>query len=406
MLPQSARARYRLALVTGMLLLVGWLVWSARAVLYPFIVGAIFAFVLTSIVDRLVAVTPFRRTRPRLAVGLAVIYVYGWALLLLIVVSAALAPRIADQARGLADDVPSLITRAREQGERSAGWYRERVPASVQREVDRRTQDLGQRAGDIGVEVVERSISLVRGSVTTALAYIVVPFWLFYVLKDREEGARAFYSMFPPSVRDDVRAMVQQANRVLGSYIRAQLLLSTFSGVVTGVGLTLLGIKFSLILGVITAIANLIPVLGPMIGGIPVLIVTAATRPGWMVLWVFVFLFVSQNLRDYILVPRIQGQAVNIHPAVILMLLVVAGHIAGFWGLLLAVPVAAVLRDVFVYVYRRLSDEPLEAAADSRQLAVVAGEPSTTPSPSPNAGGGEPVLPLARVSEGGPGAGS
>ncbi len=375
MLPQSTRARYRLALVTAGLLAVGWLVWSARGALYPFIAGAIFAFVLAPIVDWVASLMSFRRTRPGLAIGLAVTYVYAMAVLTLVLISVFLGPRITAQGRDLAGDIPELVAVAREQFERSSDWYREHVPVNVQRQVDQTSQDLGRRAGNIGVAVVERTIGFLTGGVSNILAYIVVPFWLFYVLKDREQGARTFYSLFPHAIRGDVRVMMHEANRVLGSFIRAQLALSAFSGIVTAIGLTVFGIKFSLILGVITGVANLIPVLGPMIGGLPVLLVTAATRPGWMVLWVFLFLFISQNLKDYILVPRIQGQAVNIHPAVILVLLVIAGHVAGFWGLLLAVPVAAVVRDVFLYVYRRLEDDDQSLAA-----SPVAGKNGTADS--------------------------
>jgi predicted PurR-regulated permease PerM len=358
MWPQSARGRLRAALAATAGLVVLWLVWSARAALYPFIVGAILAYVLAPAVDRVERLMQFRRRRPGLAAALAVTYVYIITIGVLVVAASLMAPRIGNQAGDLAAAVPSLVEQAQEQFERSATWYRRSAPESIQRVVDQRTQELAQHAGDIAVGVVERTVAFVTGGVTIALSYIVVPFWLFYVLKDRRLGARAFYDLFPPSIRDDVRVLTQQANRVLGSYIRAQLLLAAVTGVVTGVGLTLMGIQFSLILGVIAAIANLIPVLGPIIGGIPALLVTAATRPGWMILWVFLFLFVSQNLKDYILVPRVQGQAVNLHPAVILVLLVIAGHLAGFWGLLIAVPLAAVVRDVFVYVYRRLGDEP------------------------------------------------
>lgn len=365
MLPQSTRERWRLALVVLALLVVVRLIWAARAALYPFIVGIILAFVLAPMVDRVAGALTVRHTRPGLAMGLAVAYVYTTAVLLIVLLMAELLPRTANQGRDLADSVPALVATARGRFEQSASWYRERVPENVQREVDRNTQDLARRAGDVGVQMAERTLTLITGGVTNILSYVVVPFWLFYVLKDRDQGARTFYRLFPVSVQPDVRAMMHQANRVLGSYIRAQLLLSTVSGVITGVGLTLLGVKFSLILGVIAGVASLIPVLGPMIGGVPALIVTAATRPGPTVLWVFLFLFVGQNLKDYILVPRVQGQAVNIHPAIILPLLVVAGHVAGFWGLLVVVPVAAVLRDVFLHIYRRLG----EAATDAEQPA-------------------------------------
>lgn len=363
MWPQSNRARLRLIMAAGAVAIVGWLIWSARSALYPFVVGAIFAYVLAPLVDRVAAALRFHHTRPNLAIGLAVAYVYAMALLVLVVVASLVVPRVGDQAGQLANSAPSLVATARTRFEAGSSWYRERVPANIQEIVDQRTQELAQRAGDIAVGIVERTVSFVTGGVSNVVSYIVVPFWLFYVLKDRRQGADAFYGLFPESLRPDVQAMAHQANTVLGSYIRAQLLLATVTGIVTGVGLMLFGIQFSLILGLIAAVANLIPVIGPMIGGLPIIIVTAATRPGWTVLWVFLFLFVSQNLKDYILVPRIQGQAVHLHPAVILMLLVIAGHLAGFWGLLIAVPVTAVLRDIFVYIYRRLGGEAEPPAA-------------------------------------------
>lgn len=323
--------------------------------------GVILAFVLAPIVDVVVSVLPFRKTRPALAVGLAVAYVYLVSILLIVGIGVQLAPRAGSQARELTDGVPTMVDRAREQFERSATWYEERVPEPVKQQVEKSSQELAGRAAAIGAGILERIVMTLTGGVSSALAYVVVPFWLFYVLKDREQAARAFYNLFPTSVRPDVQVMTRQASAVLGSFIRAQLLLSTVTGVVTWIGLALLGVKFSLILGVINGIANLIPVLGPMLGGVPVLVVTAATRPGWDVLWVFLFLFISQNLKDYVLVPRVQGQAVHMHPAIILMLLVIAGHIAGFWGLLVAVPLAAVARDCFLHIYHRLSDEPDQA---------------------------------------------
>jgi len=371
MLPRSPRARYRILLLTAALLVAGWLIWSARDALTPFLVAVIAAFALAPIVDWVMSRLPFRDRRPNLAATVAVLSVYAVAVLVLVLIVVLLVPRIGAQVSDLLGNVPALVDQARMQFEHSASWYRERVPPSIQRQINESTQNLAQRAGDIGLQVLRRIFAILTGSVNNLIAYIVVPFWLFYVLKDRKQGAQALYNLFPPSLQDDARVLAAQANRVLGSYIRAQLLLATFSGVITAIGLTLLGVKFSLSLGVVAGIANLIPVVGPIIGGIPILIVAAATQPGWTVLWVFLFLFVVQNLKDYILVPRIQGQAVHLHPAVILVLLVIAGHLAGFWGVLLVVPLAAVVRDVFVYVYRRLGEEP--------ETPVTAEAPETVP---------------------------
>jgi predicted PurR-regulated permease PerM len=379
MLPQTGRERLRLALVLAALGAVAWLIWSARDVLSPFLIGIVAAFVLAPIVDRVVALLPFRRSRPELAATLAVAVVYGAVLLLLALLALFLLPRIGDQFEQLAESTPGLVATTRERIEQSAAWYREQVPRDVQREINHRTEDIARRAGDIGIEIARRTVAFLTGGLANVLAYIVVPFWLFYVLKDRALGTRAFYTLFPPAWQGDVAVMLHRANGVLGSYIRAQLLLSTLSGAVMAVGLTLFDIKFSLILGVIAGIANLIPVLGPMIGGVPILIVTAATHPGWTILWVFLFMFITQNVKDYVLVPRVQGDAVNLHPAIILVLLVIAGHLAGFWGLLVAVPLAAVVRDIFVYIYRRLGDDPPPATVHettSGPASTAAGRPA------------------------------
>ncbi|HZQ36787.1 MAG TPA: AI-2E family transporter, partial [Dehalococcoidia bacterium] len=88
--------------------------------------------------------------------------------------------------------------------------------------------------------------------------------------------------------------------------------------------------------------------------------------------------FVTQELKDFIVVPRVQGNAVRLHPAIILVLIVVAGRLAGFWGLLLVVPVAAVLRDSFVYVYHRLGEQPalaLPEPGEPRALTPIDREP-------------------------------
>jgi predicted PurR-regulated permease PerM len=258
--------------------------------------------------------------------------------------------------------VPSLVERVQHEFERNAGWYRENVPEALQRRIEAGTQDLAGRAANVGVSLALGLLALVTGGVGQLVAYIVTPFWLFLVLRDREQGNRFFLGLFPPAVQLDVRLLLAKADRTLGSFIRAQLLNAIIAGVTTWLGLWWLGVPFSLVLGVLAGFANLIPVLGAMIAGVPALVVAAALTEPLIVLWTFIFLFVAQNVRAYAIVPRIQGQAVNIHPAIILVLLVVGGKLGGFWGLLLVVPLAAVTRDIFVHIYRRLGQPEQDAA--------------------------------------------
>jgi predicted PurR-regulated permease PerM len=375
MLPQSARARWRLVLAIGVVLVVGWLLWVSWAALSPFLVGAILAFAFAPLVDRIAAILPFRATRPDLALSIAIGLVYIVAIGLLIGLGMWLGPLLAEQARSLTDSVPSLVERVQREFERNAGWYRQNVPEAVQRRIEAGTQDLAGRAANIGVELTLGLLTLFTGGVGQLVAYIVTPFWLFLVLRDRVRGVSFFVGLFPPTVRPDVRLLLAGADRTLGSFIRAQLLNALIAGVTTGLGLWWLGVPFSFALGVLAGFANLIPVLGAMIAGVPALIVAAALTDPLTVLWTFLFLFIAQNVRAYAIVPRIQGQAVNIHPAIILVLLVIGGKIAGFWGLLLVVPVTAVARDIFVHIYRRLGepDEPATTSPPAANASVPTG---------------------------------
>src|SRR5215216_1545024 len=196
---------------------------------------------------------------------------------------------------------------------------------------------------------------MLRNTFGIVFGYIIIPFWLFYVLKDRHRIGPTIKSWFPPGLREDVDHVIEIVQRVLGSYIRAQLTRGLFIGVATTIVLRLLGVQFWAILGIIAGVTELIPIIGPILGALPALVVVLATEPEkfW---WVLLFYVAVQQLENAVLVPRIQGSAVDMHPAVIIVLLAVAQQLVGFGGLLVAVPLAAVARDIFKYVYRRLQE--------------------------------------------------
>lgn len=357
------RQRIRASMVLAAILVAGWALYTARGALPPFLLGSVFVLAVAPIVDRVARGMPFYDRHPDFALALGILLLYWVVAGTIVTIAVLFGPTVLREGRDLANGLPSFVERAQREVQDNNGWYQRNVPVDIRLQIDRNWQQVADKAGGYAQEVLRRSLDFATTSVTTVAAYLVVPFWAFFVLKDREKGARAIVRLFPASVQPDVVHLLAHARTVFGSYVRAQLVLSTATGVITAIGLTWLDVRFAIVLGATAGIANLIPVLGPMIGGIPALIVVTATHPGWSVLWVFLFLFVAQELKDFILVPRIQGRAVGLHPAVILVLIVVAGHIAGFWGLLFAVPVVAVLRDGFTYVYHRLTDENCAGAS-------------------------------------------
>jgi predicted PurR-regulated permease PerM len=219
--------------------------------------------------------------------------------------------------------------------------------------------------------MMRRSFNVLTGTISVIFGFVIVPFWMFYAMRDRHFVRRNLLSAAPPIVRADVDNMLHIADRLLGRYIRAQLLLGLIVGTAVAIGLTLLDVQLSLALGVLAGITELIPFIGPWLGAIPALVIVAATGDAELFLWVALLYLAVQQVENVLLVPRIQGEAVDVHPGMIILLLIVGGAAFGFLGLIFIVPLAAILRELFWYVDRRLRGEtPEDAMAASHQGGV------------------------------------
>jgi predicted PurR-regulated permease PerM len=348
--------RIRFALVFGAVLLIAIVIYQARGVLLPFVIGTILAYILSPLVDRVAAGLPFYEHRRQLARVVTILGLYGVMGAVLTVAGFLMVPRLVEEGAQFIDDVPTYVERAQEELDVLTERYRASVPPEVQEQIDGVTENLGTAAGDMAAAALARTVGILTHSVAVLLGYLVIPFWLFYLLKDGHNLQSRVEALFPEWLRDDIANIFDIVNKVLGSYIRAQLILAVYIGTLTTAGLFLMGIDLYLVLGLVAGVTELVPIIGPILGAIPALIVVLATDPG-MFPWVLLFYIVVQQTENLILVPRIQGNAVNIHPAVIIVMLVIAQALFGFIGMIVAVPLVAVARDVFLYVYRRLKEE-------------------------------------------------
>jgi len=164
-----------------------------------------------------------------------------------------------------------------------------------------------------------------------------------------------FYNLWPPDWQEDVRNIVGIVDAMLATYIRVQLFLGVLIGITTGVAMWIIGIRQAIVLGLFAGLFELVPVLGPWLAFIVAAVVTLATDPDRIFLVALAFLGIQQ-LENTFLVPKLQGDALRINPAIIVMLLAIGGSLWGFVGLIVIVPLSAVLRDIFVYLYHRASD--------------------------------------------------
>ena len=370
----SPNYRKRMVLVVASVVVVFLLFYIARGALFPFVLGGIFAYVLFPAVKGLERLMPWRTKHPDAARVAAISVIYITALAILIGLLALIIPPAVRQSNSLIQDLPTIYTEAREAIEELVERFADDIPQDVRDKAEDILADLG----DILLSVLQSTLAKTLQAVANTFSFIIglaiVPVLLFYLLKDGERLVSSSLSIFPKSARVHAGEVVRIVNESLGAYIRAQLLLMLFVGLFVFVGLLLLDIEFAVLLGIVAGVTEAIPVVGPIIGAVPGIIVTLATDPEKIV-WVLVLYLASQLLENSLLVPRIQGNAVHMHPIVIMGLLIVASETFGVIGVVAAVPVASVAREVFKYFYGIWSDNtqtvPLEKAVENASTGEV-----------------------------------
>jgi len=350
--------RNRLILVLVLLLIVGCMLYVARAALFPYILGLILAYVLYPLVRRIDCYMPAVLKRRGLSRSLAIIIVYLIVILVIAGLMAFLVPVVVSQVESLWMQREQLVA----QGQALLGeWlirYRTTIPEEWQRTIEGNLIKAVGAVGQAAQEGMVHAVSAVTSTVSLALGLVVIPFWLFYILADEKRMADAFEVMVPDRIESDVRNVLRIIDDILSAYIRGQLLLCVVVGVMATVGFVLVGLNFPVLLGVIVGLCEFIPFVGPILGAVPALIMAVIESPT-MALWTLLVIVLVQQVENLFLVPRIAGESVKLHPALIMVVLVIGNEALGLWGMIMAVPLTAIVRDVFKYLYLRFSDEPV-----------------------------------------------
>jgi predicted PurR-regulated permease PerM len=365
--PRFAALSPRVAVLIAAAAVLGIVLWMARDAVRPFIVGLLLVYLLEPPV-RWLALHGMRRT-------LAILLVYVVAIIAIVeVVNLTLTPLV-DELLRFVQDLPGLADQLQAQIERLSEIYaRLQLPDAVRDWLDSMIAGIGQ--GEAGQPVIDISIFFPvltgAGSFIGALfGYLILPVWAFYLLKDRVALTEGFDRSLPPTWRFDVWAVLRIARRVFGQWVRAQLVLGITVGVFTFIGLIVLSRvvdpvfgRYAILLSVTAGVLELLPIIGPIISAVPAVLL-AATAGVEPVIAALVLYTLVQQVENNVLVPKIQGDAVELHPAAVMFAIVIGGALAGLLGAILALPVTAAARDVVRYLFRRLSPDASEALTAS-----------------------------------------
>jgi predicted PurR-regulated permease PerM len=349
-------------MVVAILVVVTLVLWLARGALFPFAIAIILAELLHPLVDRVERIQPWHNRYKQVARIVAILIIYIVAAAVVTGLLFLIIPPLFRESQEFFDTVPELYESARATIEDWGKEYTERIPEELRSQLELSVESGGEILGSAARSIMGKTLSGVSNAVTLVIGLAIVPFMLFYILKDGHGSLNGFYSALSPQNKRHARNVVSIIHNVIGAYIRAQLFSAVLVGVSVFIGLFLLGVKFAALLGLIAGLFGLVPIIGPLLGAIPGLLVALATARDDLI-WVVILYLVVQFVESNIISPRIQSRAVNIHPALILVILVIASETAGLWGVIIGVPLTAAARDVFKYFYEEWTEQQIINAA-------------------------------------------
>jgi len=346
----NALAKYwrLIVLALGVFLLI-WLLWMWKTFVLPFAIGLVLAYLLMPMVNWLEGVLPPRNKWAGFKRVLSVVVAFIVLIALVGGFFYVVVTTVIDASLLLVENLPYFFTQSLAQVQ---GWFDgiiAKLPAEMQQDVTEGLLDAAASAGEALRAYGLRALSSLPGTFSTLLGFAVLPFFLFYLLKDSEKLRHGTVSWLPPAAAEHGRNVGQIIENVLGRYIRAQLMLGIIVGYFSFIGLMLLDVPFPLALALIAGVGEVIPTLGPWIAGAVAVLVSLAMAPD-KALWVAVLYLGIQLLENNLLVPKIQSAYLRIHPAVMIVLLVFGAYVAGFWGIVLIGPLAALLVEIVKYV--------------------------------------------------------
>jgi predicted PurR-regulated permease PerM len=324
-----------------MIALAVYVVVRIRSILVTLVVAGLFAYPAGWLVHLLCRLLPSRVPRKigRPVITLTVFLLYGYLTYLSVRV---LITPFQAEIRALAANWPQYQQEIQQFIEDAQAWYKT-LPPDVRRLVE------SQNVGGI-VEMSRQWVSgLVAGTAAVVghiVEIVLIPVLAFYFLTDSRNIKHEFVALVPRRWWRDTLWLMQQANLILENYVIGQLLLCIIAGVVVGIGLGLLGVKYTLVLAVLAGITRAIPIIGPILGGIPIVLLVVLQYPHNLMVAVHVLLFFTalHFIESKLILPVLIGERVKLHPVTVILVLLIGAQFFGLMGMFLAPPVAAVIR--------------------------------------------------------------
>ncbi|MEY2469338.1 MAG: hypothetical protein QOF21_2036, partial [Actinomycetota bacterium] len=304
--------------IVGVGVVVLFVVWRVRVIFPPLLIAGTIVFLLNPVVTRIEG-----RGMPRAAAAalayLAVIVGFG-------LIALALTPLVSGQVREARDDWPDIRHRVEKFVNEKAHDSRvDDWPIKIPR-YHKLIDELSPPERDLR-DQIDRLREFGGTVLHIGLILVLSPIIAFYLLIDLPHTRQVFQSLIPPGIRDEVNLVGRKLGHALGSYFRGQLAVALLVGIMCSIGLSIIHLRFAFLVGMIAGLFNIVPLIGPWIGGIPGVIIALTTGSPVKALLVIAVMAGVQQIDNHFITPQVMQRAVALHPSAVMLALLAGGAI-------------------------------------------------------------------------------
>ncbi|WP_075982917.1 AI-2E family transporter [Bacillus massilinigeriensis] len=307
---------------------------------FPILISGFLYFLLNPLVNLL--------QKMKLPRTIAILFIYVAVIGLIVLVIGNIAPVISKQVTALFNDLPTYAKKTEGfinslSDSKQFKWFMEQEYVSPE-DIEKRVMAFANTLPDTITSGLSNIVSVITN---IAILIVTVPFLLFYMFKDGYKLPTAISKFMPQSYRAEGVKTLNETAETLSAYIQGQITVALFVGTLAFIGYLIIGLKYALVMALIVAVTNIIPYVGPFLGGAPAVILALFDSPTKAIL-VVVVIVIAQQVEGNLLSPLILGKRLDTHPATIIIILLVAGNLAGVLGMILAIPTYACTKTIVV----------------------------------------------------------
>ncbi|MDF1509303.1 AI-2E family transporter [Robertmurraya sp. DFI.2.37] len=316
-----------------------------KTIFLPFVLAGILYYLCRPLVTYLV-----KQKCPK---WVAIIAAYFAIILFIYGIIKLIAPPINDQLERFVANLPAMISTVMDWVE-YVQENRSTFPSFIQDSFLAASQDIETRLQDNVGNIANGILGVfgvIGGFINILFGLVLVPFILFYMLKDGQRFSTSVTVFFPRAKKENVLAILKDMDKTIATYIQGQMLVCLILGILLFIGYSIIGLNYSLVLAVFGMFTNVIPFLGPFIAVIPALLVALFQEP-ILVVYVAIVTLIAQQLEGNVISPNVMGKTLNIHPLTIIVLVLTAGSLVGIVGVIFAIPLYSIVKVIVINIVK------------------------------------------------------